>query len=86
MPGLKAIADASFRLESLLRTMSNGLPGLTRAPLMYSVPRSMPRTEEEAVADVMREENAKTRVVRRREKEREDFAWDRTIVRKLRGE
>jgi hypothetical protein len=41
--GLNATAAVSFRLESLVRTISSGMPGFTSEALMYSVPRSTPR-------------------------------------------
>ena len=43
-------AETSFRFESLVRTISRGIPGLTSAALMYSVPKSMPNTAEAADA------------------------------------
>jgi hypothetical protein len=53
--GLKAIAAVSFLLESLVRTISRGTPGFTRTALIYSVPRSIPRTPDAAKAvDVKR--------------------------------
>ena len=47
---MNATAETSFRFESLVRTISRGIPGLTSAALMYSVPRSMPNTAEAADA------------------------------------
>ena len=58
--GLNAIADASFRFESLLRTISRGMPGFTSAALMYSVPRSIPRTADAAEA-VLEKRNRRPR-------------------------
>ena len=48
---LNAIADVSFLLESFVRTISKGIPGFTSAALMYSVPRSIPRTADWARAE-----------------------------------
>ncbi|KAL9117151.1 MAG: hypothetical protein Q9187_006315 [Circinaria calcarea] len=48
--GLNPTAAASFRLESLVKTISSGMPGFTKAALIYSVPRSIPKTAEAAEA------------------------------------
>ena len=61
LTGLKTIAAASFRLESFVRTISSGMPGLTRAAFMYSVPRSTPRTEEIAEAVARKRHKVRTR-------------------------
>ena len=42
--GLKVTAESSLRRASFVKTMSRGMPGLTSAALMYSVPKSMPMT------------------------------------------
>src|ERR1700759_1563477 len=57
--GLKATVAASLRFESFVRTISRGVPGLTRAALKYSVPKSMPSTPEAAEADVEKRSRTK---------------------------
>src|SRR5271156_1184536 len=59
LDGLKATVAASLRFESFVRTISRGVPGLTRAALRYSVPRSIPRTAEAAKAGVEKRSRTK---------------------------
>lgn len=56
--GLKATAAASLRFESLVKTMSSGMPGLTREALKLSVPKSRPSTAADA-DDVKKNRNAR---------------------------
>ena len=48
LKGLKATAEVSFLLESLVRTISRGMPGFTKAAFMYSVPTSIPSKADTA--------------------------------------
>lgn len=56
--GLKATAAASLRFESLVKTISSGIPGLTREALKLSVPKSRPSTAADA-DDVKKNRNAR---------------------------
>ena len=59
---MNARAADSFRFESLVRTISPGMPGFTNAALKYSVPRSMPRTEMADVGVMRRKRKASKRI------------------------
>ena len=59
---LNATAETSFRFESLVNMISSGTPGLTNDAFMYSVPRSMPMTAEEAAEAVAVRRNSRERM------------------------